>query len=148
MTYKEKPLKLGFATFEAKPAKLKLLIYSGFCRFKNWETSVFSSNQGKTKTGHISRETPGAILRRLGYTGKHTTHGFRTTASTIFHEQGFNSDMIERQLAHAERNAVKAAYCHAEYLPERKQMMQVWANYLQNLKTNNNVVFGNFNKVG
>lgn len=83
---------------------------------------------------HISRETLGATIRRLGYTGKHTAHGFRTTASTILHEQGFHSDMIERQLAHAERNSVKAAYCHAEYLPERRRMMQAWSDYLDGLR--------------
>ena len=95
---------------------------------------VFSSKQGKNKNGHISRETLGATIRRMGYTGLHTAHGFRTTASTILHEQGFRSDIIERQLAHAERNTVKAAYCHAEYLPERRKMMQAWADYLDSLK--------------
>jgi len=109
---------------------------------------VFASNQGKIKTGHISRETPGAIIRRLGYKGVHTMHGFRTTASTMLHEKGFNSDMIERQLAHAERNSVKAAYCHAEYLPERKKMMQVWSDYLDALKTGDNVIIGNFKRTG
>jgi len=101
---------------------------------------VFASNQGKVKSGHISRETPGAIIRRLGYKGTHTMHGFRTTASTTLHEKGFNSDMIERQLSHGERNLVKAAYCHAEYLPERKEMMQAWADYLYGLKTSANVI--------
>jgi len=101
---------------------------------------VFSSQQGKVKTGHISRETPSAIIRRLGYKGVHTMHGFRTTASTTLHEKGFNSDMIERQLAHGERNLVKAAYCHAEYLPERKKMMQVWADYLEGLKNGATVI--------
>jgi len=101
---------------------------------------VFHSNQGKNKTGHISRETIGATIRRMGYKGKHTAHGFRTTASTMLHEQGFKSDMIERQLAHAERNTVKAAYCHAEYLPERKKMMQAWADYLDGLKRGAEVI--------
>jgi integrase len=82
----------------------------------------------------MSRETLGATLRRLGFKGEMTAHGFRATASTILHEQGFHSEMIERQLAHAERNAVKAAYCHAEYLPERRRMMQAWADYLNSLK--------------
>lgn len=104
---------------------------------------VFYSNQGKKRTGHISRETPGAIIRRMGYRDKHTAHGFRTTASTILHEKGFASDMIERQLAHAERNAVKAAYCHAEFLPERRRMMQAWSDYLDSLKANN-VIVGDF----
>ena len=104
---------------------------------------VFASDQGVNKSGHISRETPSATLRRMGYKGKQTAHGFRTTASTLLHEQGFHSDMIERQLSHAERNSVKAAYCHAEYLPERKKMMQVWADYLDNLKADN-VIVGDF----
>jgi integrase len=101
---------------------------------------VFASNQGQNREGHISRETPGATLRRMGYKGIHTAHGFRTTASTLLHEQGFDSDKIERQLAHAERNAVKAAYCHAEYLPERKKMMQAWADYLDGLKNGADIV--------
>ena len=101
---------------------------------------VFANNQGKDKQGHVSRETPGATLRRLGYKGIHTAHGFRTTASTILHEQGFHSDMIERQLAHAERNSVKAAYCHAEYLPERRKMMQAWADYLDGLKNGADII--------
>ncbi len=95
---------------------------------------IFANNQGQSKSGHISRETPGATLRRMGYKGKQTAHGFRTTASTILHEQGYRSDMIERQLAHAERNAVKAAYCHAEYLSERQTMMQSWSDYLESLR--------------
>jgi hypothetical protein len=51
-------------------------------------------------------------------------------ASTLLHEQGWSSDIIERQLAHAERNRIKAAYNHAEHLPERRRMMQAWADYL------------------
>jgi integrase len=59
-----------------------------------------------------------AALRRMGYQGQHTAHGFRTTASTLLHEQGFYSDMIERQLSHSERNKVKAAYNRAQHLPQ------------------------------
>lgn len=69
-------------------------------------------------------------LYRMGYHSRTTGHGFRSTASTILNENGFRPDVIERQLAHAERNGVRRAYNHAEYLPERKQMMQWWANYL------------------
>ncbi|MGZ8137134.1 MAG: tyrosine-type recombinase/integrase [Methylococcaceae bacterium] len=95
---------------------------------------VFASNQGKNGEKHISRESIGAAIRRMGYQGQHTAHGFRTTASTLLHEHGFHSDMIERQLAHAERNKVKAAYNRAQHLPERRKMMQSWADYLDNLK--------------
>jgi hypothetical protein len=63
-----------------------------------------------------------------------TGHGFRSMASTLLHEQGWNHQVIERQLAHAERNAVSAAYNFAEDLPERRKMMQAWADYLDGLK--------------
>lgn len=75
-------------------------------------------------------------LRRMGY-GKEqmTVHGFRTTASTLLNEQGYNRDWIEAQLAHAEKNAIRDAYNRAEYLPERRKMMQEWADYLDSLRT-------------
>ena len=69
-------------------------------------------------------------LHRMGYKSKATGHGFRATASTILNEHGFTPDVIERQLAHSERNGVRRAYNHAEYLPERRRMMQWWADYL------------------
>jgi integrase len=96
---------------------------------------VFASNQGKNGEKHISRESISAAIRRMGYQGQHTAHGFRTTASTRLHEQGYHSDMIERQLSHAERNQIKAAYNRAQHLPERRKMMQDWADYLDSLKT-------------
>ncbi|MEO6967992.1 MAG: integrase arm-type DNA-binding domain-containing protein [Rhodanobacteraceae bacterium] len=89
----------------------------------------------------MSENTVTAALRRLGYTGDEMTgHGFRSMASTLLHEQGWNTDVIERQLAHAERNKVKAAYNYAEYLPQRRKMMQAWADYLDVLKQGGNVV--------
>lgn len=62
-----------------------------------------------------------------------TGHGFRSMASTLLNEQGWNRDAIERQLAHAERNNIRAAYNYAEYLPERRKIMQHWADYLEQL---------------
>lgn len=74
-------------------------------------------------------------LRRMGYgKGVMTVHGFRGMASTLLNEQGFRPDVIEAQLAHCERNAVRAAYNHAEYLPERREMMDRWADYLDGLR--------------
>ena len=70
----------------------------------------------------------------MGYKGRMTGHGFRSAASTLLNEQGYRHDVIERQLAHSEKNAVRAAYNRAEYLPERKRMMQEWADYLDQLK--------------
>jgi integrase len=79
----------------------------------------------------MSENTVNAALRRLGYSREQMTgHGFRSMASTLLNEQGWNRDAIERQLAHAERNEVRAAYNYAEHLPERRKMMQAWADYL------------------
>lgn len=74
-------------------------------------------------------------LRRMGYDRTQTCiHGFRSTASTLLNERGYRPDVIEAQLAHGERNAVRAAYNRAEYLDERRAMMQEWADYLDNLR--------------
>ncbi len=81
--------------------------------------------------GCMSENTMLYALYRMGYHSKATGHGFRSTASTILNENGFPPDVIERQLAHAERNEVRAAYNHAQYLPERRKMMQWWADYLE-----------------
>ena len=78
----------------------------------------------------MSENTMLYALYRMGYHSRATGHGFRSTASTILNEHGFRADVIERQLAHNERNNVRAAYNHAQYLPERRQMMQWWADYL------------------
>lgn len=73
-------------------------------------------------------------LRSMGYSSDEmTAHGFRGTASTMLSEQGWNPEIIERQLAHSEKNASRAAYCHAEYLPDRQKMMQSWADYIYSL---------------
>jgi integrase len=83
----------------------------------------------------MSENTVNAALRRLGYSGSEiVAHGFRSMASTLLNEQGWPSDVIERQLAHAERNEVRRAYNRAKYLPERVKMMQAWADYLDALR--------------
>ena len=88
-------------------------------------------------TAPISDMTLLAGLRRLGYTKEQmTVHGFRSMASTLLNEQGYNRDWIERQLAHGERNSIRAAYNYAEYLPERRRMMTEWADYLDQLRQN------------
>jgi len=89
----------------------------------------------RTNFRPMSENTVLAALRRMGYTKEEMSgHGFRAMASTVLHEQGWPSDIIERQLAHAERNSIKAAYNHAQHLPERRKMMQAWADYLDKLK--------------
>lgn len=90
----------------------------------------------------MSENTVNKALRSLGYDTKTrmTGHGFRSMASTLLNEQGYNPDAIERQLAHADRDSVRAAYNYAQYLPERKRMMQSWADYLFALKQGADVI--------
>jgi len=96
----------------------------------------------RTNDRPMSENTINGALRRLGYTGKEmTAHGFRTMASTRLNESHlFHPDTIERQLAHGERDSVRAAYNRAQHLPERIKMMQWWADYLDTLRLNNNVI--------
>ena len=93
-------------------------------------------NQHKP-SGCMSENTVLFALYRMGYHSKATGHGFRSTASTILNEHDFSPDVIERQLAHSERNQVRAAYNHAQYLPERRKMMQWWADYLDGVAQTN-----------
>jgi integrase len=87
----------------------------------------------RTSTKPMARNTILAAIRSLGYTpDEMTSHGFRHMASTLLNEQGFNADAIERQLAH-KASGVRATYNAAEYLPERRRMMQHWADYLEGL---------------
>jgi integrase len=96
----------------------------------------------RTNGEPMSENTVNAALRRLGYDRTMiTAHGFRGMASTLLHECGWPSDVIERQLSHAERNAVKAAYNHAEHLPARRKMMQAWADHLDDLRKGGGKVF-------
>jgi integrase len=89
----------------------------------------------RTKLRPMSDATLTAALRRLGYSGdEQTAHGFRSIASTLLNEQGWHPDLIELQLAHAERNKVRSAYNKAKRLPERRKMMTAWADYLDGLK--------------
>ena len=95
---------------------------------------------GRNRDKPISNNTMLFALYRMGYKGKMTGHGFRAVASTILNETGFKPDVIERQLAHCERNEVRGAYNRAEYLPERKKMMQHWADYLGSIEAGAKVV--------
>ena len=82
----------------------------------------------------MSSNTLNGALRRMGYGSEEmTAHGFRALASTRLNEQGWRPDVIERQLAHAERNAVRASYNRASYLEERRQMLQAWSDELDAL---------------
>ena len=93
----------------------------------------------RTTTKPIALESMLVAIRSMGFTqDEMTMHGFRGMASTLLNEMGYNRDWIERQLAHGERDHVRAAYNYAEHLPERRRMMQEWADYLDELKAENN----------
>jgi integrase len=104
------------------------------------ESSVFLF-PSPSREGFMSNNTMLYALYRMGYHGRATIHGFRAMASTALNEMGFRPDVSERQLAHQEQNAVRAAYNRAEYLVDRRAMMRHWAEYLDVVATGNVVPF-------
>ncbi|QLA16238.1 tyrosine-type recombinase/integrase [Desulfolutivibrio sulfoxidireducens] len=95
---------------------------------------VFPSLRGDSRP--MSNNTVNSALRRLGYEKDQLcAHGFRSMASTLLNEMGWNGDVIEKQLAHGDRDKIRASYNVARYLPERKKMMDAWASYLDSLKS-------------
>jgi integrase len=93
---------------------------------------------------YMTDTTLNRALERMGFYGKDgigfSAHGFRATACTILNELGYRPDIIERQLAHKERNTVRASYNRAEYLHERREMMQQWGDYIDALAAGMNVI--------
>lgn len=109
------------------------------------KTHIFHSQRGTQK--HISNGAVLMALRRMGYQGRMTGHGFRSLASTILNEKHYPPDVIERQLAHEDEDKIRSAYNRAEYLLERKKMMQDYADYLDAvLKGLDKIVKGDFAK--
>lgn len=114
-------------------------ILTEMCPLTGSERLVFPGQRSKERP--ISDATLGAALARLGYSRTEIVpHGFRALASTSLNEQGWNRDWIEMQLGHAERNAVRSAYNHAQYLPERRKMMLQWGNHLDALRVGGKVI--------
>ncbi len=89
---------------------------------------------------HLSGSALNAAFERIGYAGRVTPHRLRTTASTLLNEQGIDRDAIELQLAQLERDEVRGAYKHADKLPERRRMLQAWADFLDALCAGANLV--------
>ncbi|MFV4846739.1 tyrosine-type recombinase/integrase [Edwardsiella tarda] len=94
----------------------------------------------------MSEASINQVIKRIGYDGKATGHGFRHTMSTILHEQGYNTAWVETQLAHADKNSIRGTYNHAQYLDGRREMLQWYADYLDALANGENVVHGAFGK--
>lgn len=108
---------------------------------------VFPGRNDAGKT--MSEASINQVIKRIGYDGKATGHGFRHTMSTILHEQGYNSAWIETQLAHADKNSIRGTYNHAQYLDGRREMLQWYADYMDALEKGEKgekVVHGSFGK--
>ncbi|MBQ0342379.1 tyrosine-type recombinase/integrase [Providencia rettgeri] len=95
---------------------------------------------------HISDMALNTMIRRMGYSGRATGHGFRHTMSTILHEQGYNTAWIETQLAHVDKNSIRGTYNHAQYIDGRREMLQWYADYMGALENGDNVVHGHFKR--
>ena len=96
---------------------------------------------------HMSRDTLSKAVRLLGFQGRHSAHGFRAMARTAIREKlNWNSEIIERQLAHKPSGSLGSAYDRTQFIDQRKIMMQSWSDYLENLASNKTVIFGNFEK--
>jgi len=109
--------------------------------FTGHRPMIFPSLRGKDRP--ISDNTLNAALRSMGINGdEQVAHGFRAMARTLLAENGWKPDIIEVQLAHAKKDRIAAAYDRARYLPERREMMQYWADYLDGLRSS--VISGNF----
>jgi len=106
--------------------------YTGHGKF------LFPSSRSATRP--MSENTINAGLARLGYKGLMVGHGWRAAFSTSMNELRFNSDAIERQLAHTDKNKVRAAYNRGEYMKGRVKLMQSWADYLDRLRTGAKVI--------
>ncbi|WP_154975401.1 tyrosine-type recombinase/integrase [Klebsiella grimontii] len=94
----------------------------------------------------MSEASINQVIKRIGYDGKATGHGFRHTMSTILHEKGYNTAWIETQLAHVDKNSIRGTYNHAQYLDGRREMLQWYADYMAALENGENVVHGSFGK--
>ncbi|OTA16700.1 integrase [Xenorhabdus vietnamensis] len=94
----------------------------------------------------MSAMTLNVLIKRIGYAGRATGHGFRHTMSTILHEQNYNSAWIETQLAHVDKNSIRGTYNHAQYIDGRREMLQWYADYMEALENGNNVVHGKFKR--
>lgn len=94
---------------------------------------IFPSRTNHKK--HLSEMAMNTMIGRMGYRGRATGHGFRHTMSTILHEKGFNTAWIELQLAHVDKNSIRGTYNHALYLEGRREMMQWYADYIDELRS-------------
>mgnify|MGYP001331001857 FL=1 len=101
---------------------------------------LFPKAKGYGENEVISENTVGKMLNKMGYQGRQCVHGFRASARSILSEQGWSVEAMERQLDHKEANGTVAAYARSQHLPERRKMMQAWADTCDALETGGEVI--------
>ena len=101
---------------------------------------LFPKVKGYGDAEVISENTVGKMLNKMGYQGRQCVHGFRASARSILSEQGWSREAMERQLDHKETDSTVAAYARSEHLPERRKMMQAWADTCDALETGAEVI--------
>ena len=116
------------------PRQAITLLQEQYCYSGNRQ-HVFPSQRDPQKP--MSNGAILMALRRMGYQGRMTGHGFRALAASTLGEMGYRREVIERQLAHKEKDKIQAAYHRAEFLKERKEMLQAWADYIDTLRRKN-----------
>jgi len=104
-------------------------------RERNMGSEYVFPPQSRQKSAHLSRDALSKALREMGFQGEHTTHGFRASLRTLGRERlGIDVDVLEAQLAHAPKDEVEAAYARVKFREKRREVMQAWADYLDQLK--------------
>ena len=96
---------------------------------------VFTSERNPNKP--MNSQSANMAIKRMGYAGILVAHGLRSVASTALNEKGFDPHLIETALAHADKNTVRAAYNRAEYIKDRRDMMEWWSNHIASFQTQN-----------
>lgn len=124
--------------------KQAIEVLKGMKKFTGHRQNVFPhrDKRDEAMTDHALRQA----IKNMGWSKRYSPHATRTTGSTHLNEMGFISDWIERQLAHAEPNAVRRTYNHADHLEGRKKMMQQWADMLDAWAVDGKVITANFGK--
>ena len=125
-------MKRGYFHVTPLPIQAIAMLRDVFLQTGTFEFVFIGRNDPKKP---VSDGAVNALLKRLGYHGRQTSHGFRHLISTALNEQGYEKDWVERQLAHGDPDKIRSIYNEAIYLEPRRKMMQDWADYLDKLRS-------------
>ncbi len=119
--------------------KQAILLLQGLLPYSGNGKYLFPSHRHHSKFGHISNNAILYALKRMGYKGRMTGHGFRALATSWLDEQGYKREAIEKQLAHKEKGSTNPAYHRADFQEERKEMLQAWADHIDTIRRQNTI---------